>query len=55
VPQPHTERIHRAAASRDKTLRTIPGATHYYAGQAELLRQAVDLCAAWMEERHLTP
>jgi hypothetical protein len=53
VPQPHTERIYRAARSSDKTLRQIKGATHYYAGQPELLRQAVDLCTSWMRERGL--
>ncbi len=53
VPQPHTGRIHRAARSRDKTLATIKGATHYYAGQPQLLEQAVDLCLHWMQERKL--
>ncbi len=53
VPQPHTERIYRAARSPDKTLRAIRGATHYYAGQPQLLQQAVDLCLDWMAERNL--
>ncbi len=53
VPQPHTERIYRAVGSPDKTLRAIKGATHYYAGQPELLQQAVDLCSSWMKERNL--
>jgi alpha-beta hydrolase superfamily lysophospholipase len=53
VPQPHTGQIYRAAASADKTLQSIKGATHYYAGQPELLQQAVDLCASWMRERNL--
>jgi len=53
VPQPHTERIYRAAQSLDKTLKAIKGATHYYAGQPELLQQAVDLCSNWMKERNL--
>jgi dienelactone hydrolase len=53
VPQPHTERIYRAAQSPDKTLKAIKGATHYYAGQPELLQQAVDLCSNWMKERKL--
>ncbi len=53
VPQPHTERIYRAARSADKTLRAIKGATHYYAGQPELLQQAVNLCSDWMRERNL--
>ena len=53
VPQPHTERIYNAAASKDKTFKVIKGATHYYAGQPELLQEAVDLCLAWMRERKL--
>ena len=53
VPQPHTERIYRAAQSSDKTVTAIKGATHYYAGQPELLQQAVDLCSSWMKERNL--
>jgi len=53
VPQPHTRIIHDAAASRDKTFRVIKGATHYYQGQPELLKQAVELCVGWMQERKL--
>ncbi len=53
VPQPHTERIYRAARSADKTLKAIKGATHYYAGQPQLLQEAVDLCLDWMRERRL--
>jgi alpha-beta hydrolase superfamily lysophospholipase len=53
VPQPHARIIHDAAASKDKTMRVIKGATHYYQGQPELLKQAVDLCVAWMRTRNL--
>jgi dienelactone hydrolase len=53
VPQPHTERIYRAARSADKTLRAIKGATHYYAGQPALLQEAVDLCSSWLRDRNL--
>jgi dienelactone hydrolase len=53
VPQPHTRIIHDAAASRDKTMRVIAGATHYYQGQPEQLQQAVDTCLGWMRERRL--
>ena len=53
VPQPHTRRIFDAAASADKTYEVIRGATHYYAGQPELLKQAVDLCMGWMRARKL--
>jgi alpha-beta hydrolase superfamily lysophospholipase len=53
VPQPHTGRIFRAAASADKTMKAIKGATHYYVGQPALLQQAVDTCLEWMRERGL--
>jgi len=53
VPQPHARIIHDAAASRDKTFRVIRGATHYYQGQPELLREAVQTCLGWMGERKL--
>ena len=53
VPQPHARIIHDAAASKDKTLRVIKGANHYYQGQPELLKQAVDLCVGWMRTRNL--
>jgi pimeloyl-ACP methyl ester carboxylesterase len=53
VPQPHARIIHDAAASKDKTLRVIKGATHYYQGQPELLKQAVDLCVGWMRTKNL--
>ena len=42
-----------AAASRDKTFRVIKGATHYYQGQPELLKQAVDTCLGWMDQQRL--
>jgi pimeloyl-ACP methyl ester carboxylesterase len=53
VPQPHARIIHDAAASHDKTFRVIKGATHYYQGQPELLKQAVDLCVGWMDKQRL--
>jgi pimeloyl-ACP methyl ester carboxylesterase len=53
VPQPHARIIHDAAASTDKTFRVIEGATHYYQGQPELLKQAVELCVGWMGKQNL--
>jgi pimeloyl-ACP methyl ester carboxylesterase len=53
VPQPHTRRIFDAAASRDKTFHVIKGATHYYQGQPQLLKEAVDTCLGWMDARRL--
>lgn len=51
VPQPHTARVHAAAASADKSFARIEGATHYYVGQPEHLERALDLCIDWMAER----
>jgi alpha-beta hydrolase superfamily lysophospholipase len=53
VPQPHTRIIHDSAASRDKTMKVIQGATHYYQGQPGELRQAVEVWTGWMRERNL--
>jgi alpha-beta hydrolase superfamily lysophospholipase len=53
VPQPHTGKIHAAAASKDKTMTIIKGATHYYQGQPELLKQAVEINLGWTRERNL--
>jgi pimeloyl-ACP methyl ester carboxylesterase len=53
IPKPHTGRLYRAAGSRDKTFKAVPGATHYYAGQPELLQEAVYAVLDWMESRKL--
>lgn len=53
VPQPHTRRIYEAAASADKRMEVIQGATHYFRDQPQQLQQAVDLCVGWMESRGL--
>jgi hypothetical protein len=53
VPQSHVGRLYTAAGSADKTFTAIKGATHYYVGQPELLRQAVDISLAWLQERGL--
>lgn len=45
--------IHQAAASADKTFHLIKGATHYYQGQPELLRQATSSLLEWMGARRL--
>ncbi len=53
VPQPHPSRIFEASGSADKTFAAIEGATHYYAGQPELLAQATDLTLGWLAQRKL--
>jgi alpha-beta hydrolase superfamily lysophospholipase len=53
VPQPHTGMIFKAAASKDKKMKVIKGATHYYLGQPELLKEAVATTTTWLRERRL--
>jgi dienelactone hydrolase len=53
VPQPHTSMLFDAATTRDKTMKVIEGATHYYAGQPELLREATSIIRNWLAERRL--
>lgn len=55
VPQPHPRMLFEAAASDDKAFHVIQGATHYYAGQPELMAQAVGLIRGWLAERKLLP
>ena len=50
VPQPHTRRLYEAAATTDKAFHVIEGATHYYAGQPELLTQATTLIFDWLDQ-----
>lgn len=48
VPQPHPALVHRAAASVDKAMVLIEGASHYYAGQPAQLKSALSSAAlAW--------
>jgi dienelactone hydrolase len=51
VPQPHARLLYEAAGSKDKTFRVIRGANHYYAGQPELLQEAITLICDWLAER----
>lgn len=53
VPATHPRHIFGAAGSTDKTFVQIKGATHYYAGQPELLRDVTRLTLDWLGERHL--
>jgi dienelactone hydrolase len=53
APQTHPQMLFDAAASPDKTFRVIKGATHYYAGQPELLAEATQLILGWLKERRL--
>ncbi|WP_162567279.1 alpha/beta hydrolase [Variovorax sp. SRS16] len=51
APQTHPKMLFEAAASPDKTFRIIQGATHYYAGQPELLQEATELIRGWLQQR----
>lgn len=53
VPTTHPKMLFEAAASADKTYRIIQRATHYYAGQPELLDEATALIRGWLGERRL--
>ncbi|VTU37522.1 Alpha/beta hydrolase family protein [Variovorax sp. PBS-H4] len=53
VPQQHARLLHDACASQDKTMKVIHGATHYYAGQPELLTESTLLIKDWLRSRKL--
>lgn len=53
VPQPHARMLFDACGSADKTMKVIAGATHYYAGQAELLQESSLLVRDWLRSRRL--
>ncbi len=53
VPQPHARMLLDAAGSQDKRFHLIEGATHYYAGQPELLLESVQTVQRWLESRGL--
>ena len=53
VPQFHVQTFLDACASRDKTLRVVKGANHYYAGQEEMLDLIVANVKTWLQERNL--
>ncbi|MCW1930735.1 alpha/beta fold hydrolase [Pararhodobacter zhoushanensis] len=53
VPATHNPAIRAALATQDTTHVELPGATHYYLGQPELLTQCIDTVAAWCAARGL--
>jgi dienelactone hydrolase len=53
VPQPHPQMLFEAAGSPDKTFKVIRGATHYYANQPELLKEATNLIREWLIQREM--
>jgi pimeloyl-ACP methyl ester carboxylesterase len=53
APASDSVAIHQATRSADKTFHVIKGATHYYQGQPELLRQATTYLLEWLGQRGL--
>jgi pimeloyl-ACP methyl ester carboxylesterase len=53
VPQTHPKLIFDAAGSTDKRFAVIKGATHYYAGQPQLLEESTTLIRTWLLDRWL--
>lgn len=47
----HTRRIFEGVLHADKELHVIEGATHYYIGQPDKARQAVETCLDWMRRK----
>lgn len=45
--------IHETATTRDKRIEFVPGGTHWYRGQPEILERAVATMADWLRERGL--
>jgi pimeloyl-ACP methyl ester carboxylesterase len=50
----HARRLFEAVANDNKTFVEIRGATHYYLGQQEQLREAEQACTAWLRQQGLT-
>ncbi|MGX1306463.1 pimeloyl-ACP methyl ester carboxylesterase [Amorphus suaedae] len=53
VPASHNPAIRAALATPDKTYHEIPGATHYYLGQPELLAECIATASDWARARRL--
>jgi len=51
VPATHNPAIYAALATPDKRFLQIQGATHYYVGQPELLKQCTDTVLGWSREK----
>ena len=53
VPATHNPAIHAALATPDKEMVSIQGATHYYLGQPEQLKQCMDTLLDWCRRKQL--
>lgn len=53
VPATHNPVIHAALATKDKELREVAGATHYYLGQPRQLAECIDTVVDWSRRKEL--
>jgi alpha-beta hydrolase superfamily lysophospholipase len=53
VPATHNPAIFAALATPDKEMVSIQGATHYYLGQPEQLRECIDTLVGWSRRKGL--
>ena len=53
VPAPHAPAVYAALGTPNKTLVSIEGASHYYLGQPELLKQSVATISDWARKHRL--
>lgn len=53
VPATHNPTIAAALATPDREYQVIEGATHYYKGQPEHMRQCLDIVEDWSRRHHL--
>jgi pimeloyl-ACP methyl ester carboxylesterase len=53
VPATHNPAIRAALAAPDQEFVRLEGATHYYLGQPELLRQCIDTVLDWSRRKNL--
>lgn len=49
----HTTRLFDAVGHNNKEMHEIKGATHYYFGQPEQLKEAIQLCGDWLARKEL--
>ncbi len=52
VPQQHTSMVYHAAASSDKQMQVVKGASHYFVGQPGLMQNTVEFMLDWLHERN---
>jgi esterase/lipase len=53
APSSHAREIFKAVASKDKEMKVIKGATHYYQNQPKELAEAVVVVTDWLRRKKL--